>query len=738
MDRLNQVAELFAECLGCDEEAARTYTRRLLEEPVAQSPPGSSGGGSRPAAAGGPVTQDGAGGARRTAAGDSDVPDGHEMLAEVSRAPSPVGLARLLHDQVRPHGASAVLLAVIDRQGELRMSGVAGASAREADTRSRIPLRCVLPLARTAPEDQLLWIDDDSGDRILAWVSSRSGPSRSPGDRAGGRDSSSPAERLLCVVIAVWPAGPPLEPAVRERAEALTGSAGRRLCGLAGRGLPEEDLHAPWLAAVLDVIPIPAALLFPIRDAHGRVVEFHIDRCNGHATDLLGRPPEQINGGRLLEVLPGLSNAGIFDAYVKVLETGTPLHREPFPYEEPFRGVRYPAVLSVRAQRIGGGLLVSWQFHDEQARMAARIDDAERLVDLAWAEWNLVTGEITWSPRMYDIFDLDPALGPLPLDRLSRHVRENDTPVLTQAVETLCEQREPVTFEVRTRHADPPRHVRVTAELVRDSLGNLIAAHGVVQDVSAARRMEAALEASRREAERQRLRMAEELQLALLPRQHNRLPGLSMALRYQPAEDSARIGGDWFEAAPLPDGRVLIAIGDVSGHGLLAAAGMAQLRHALLGIAHTGADAARILDCLNLVAYHSHEETVMATVIVGHFHPRDRTLAWARGGHPPPVLVRAGQARELHNADGISLGVSLDPGYGLAAVRLQPGDRVILYTDGLVERRDDRRDERSALLLDAARQGALGGPEEHLQTLLSTLDTNPEDDTCVIVLHVRK
>ncbi|GGZ03895.1 PP2C family protein-serine/threonine phosphatase [Streptomyces poonensis] len=736
MDRLNRVAELFTECLGCDEEAARTYTRRLLEEPVAPSHPGSSGGGPQPAAAGRPVAQDGAGGGRRTAAGDG--PDGRESLAAVSRAPSPVGLARLLHDQVGPHGASAVLLAAIDRQGELRMSGVAGTSAREADTRSRIPLRCVLPLARTAPEDQLLWIDDDSGDRILAWVSSRSGPSSPYGGRADGRHGRSPGERLLCVVIVVWPAGPPLEQAVRQRTEELTGSAGRRLCGLADRGLPEENLRAPWLAAVLDVIPIPAALLFPVRDARGRVVAFNIDRCNGHATDLLGRTPGQITGGRLLEALPGLAHAGIFDAYVKVLETGRPLHRDPFSCEEPFRGVRYPAVLSVRAQRIGGGLLVSWQFHDEQARMAARIDDAERLVDLAWAEWNLITGEITWSRRMYDIFDLDPALGPLSLDRLSQHIGENDLPVLTRAVQTLCEQREPVTFEVRTRHADPPRHVRVTAELVRDSLGNLIAVHGVVQDVSAARRMEAALEASRCEAERHRLRMAEELQLALLPRQHNTLPGLSMALRYQPAEDSARIGGDWFEATPLPDGRVLIAIGDVSGHGLLAAAGMAQLRHALLGIAHTGADAARILDCLNLVACHSHEETVMATAIVGHFHPHDRTLAWARGGHPPPVLVRAGQARELHNADGISLGATLDPGYRLETVRLQPGDRVILYTDGLVERRDDRRDERSALLLDAARQGARGGPEEHLQTLLSTLDTNPEDDTCVIVLHVRK
>ncbi len=196
------------------------------------------------------------------------------------------------------------------------------------------------------------------------------------------------------------------------------------------------------------------------------------------------------------------------------------------------------------------------------------------------------------------------------------------------------------------------------------------------------------------------------------------------------------MGGDWFEATPLPDGRVLIAIGDVLGHGLQAAAGMAQLRNALLGIAYTGADAARVLECLNLVAFHGHDESLTATAAVGHFDPVRRTLSWARAGHPPPVLVRGGRATELVNDDGTTLGASLDPGYVCKTLPLAPGDRLILYTDGLVERRADRAGDREDLLLAAARRGAAGSPEEHLETLLSVLHTNPEDDTCVIVLHV--
>ncbi|GCD39874.1 transcription antitermination regulator [Streptomyces chrestomyceticus JCM 4735] len=660
---------------------------------------------------------------------------------DLATAPGPVELAQRLYERVKPSGATAVLLAVLDMEGVLRMTGAAGPAARADGDWSQVPLHRVLPLARKAATDHQVWLDDESGGRTLTWISARSDAPDTPCHPTGARESAigtgartaTGTNALVCVVR---PGSAPPSPAARARLEALTDCAGRRLRGLAALGLPDDGVRAAWLGAALDAVPVPAALLFPVRGPLGRVVEFTVDRCNAHATGLLGRTPEQITGSRLLDVFPGMLLSGIFDACVTVLETGEPLDLDPFPYEEPRRGVLHPALLSVRARRVGGGLLVSWQFHDEQARLTARIDDAERLADLGWAEWNLATGEATWSRRMYDIFGLAPGSGPLSLGALSGYVVEDDLPAVVRAVQSLSRNHGPVWFEVRTRAAGRLRHVSVNAELVRDSLGNPVALRGVVQDVSRVRRVEAALDASRREAERRQLRMAEELQLALLPRAHTALPGLRAAIRYQPAENCARVGGDWFEATPLPDGRVLIAIGDVLGHGLQAAAGMAQLRNALLGIAYTGADAAHVLECLNLVAFHGHDESLTATAAVGHFDPVRRTLSWARAGHPPPVLVRGGRATELVNDDGTTLGASLDPGYVCKTLSLTPGDRLILYTDGLVERRADRAGDREDLLLAAARRGAAGSPEEHLETLLSVLHTNPEDDTCVIVLHV--
>ncbi|MFC6063188.1 PP2C family protein-serine/threonine phosphatase [Streptomyces ochraceiscleroticus] len=714
-----RVEELLAKRLGCDEGQAHAYARGLL---------GPSGDVPRPDRPGSSDAPSREGTVRLGGVPPRDT-------AELAAARGPAELARRLYGHARPLGATAVLLAVLDMDGVLRMSGVAGASAATVTDWSQVPLRCVLPLARMAVEDQLLWLDDESGEHTLTWVSARSDAPEAP---SPVRPRCEPAAEhaVVCVVSVIWPGPVPVPAPGRARLEALTAAAGQRLGGLAALGLPDDDVRAAWLGAVIDAIPAPAALLFPVRGPLGRVMEFTIDRCNAHATALLGRTPEQVTGSRLLDAFPGMGLSGIFDAYVRVLETGVPLHREPFAYEEPFRGALRPAVLSVRAQRVGGGLLVSWCFHDEQARMRAQIDDAERLVHLGWAEWNLVTGDVTWSRRMYDVLGLNPAHGPLPLDTLPEYVAEDDLPAVVAAVRSLSEDGGPVRFEVRTRGSDPPRHVSVNAELVRDSRGRLVAIQGVVQDVSAVRRMEAELAASRREAEDRQLRMAEELQLALLPTVHPTLPGLRVAVRYQPAENCARVGGDWFETVPLPDGRVLIAIGDVSGHGLHAAAQMAQLRNALLGIAHTGADAAEILGCLNLLAFHGHEDSMTATAVVGHFDPDGRTLTWARAGHPQPVLVRGGEAAELDNEDGTTLGATLEPGYGLTTTVLHTGDRVVLYTDGLVERRADRAGDREDLLLAAARQGSDGTPEQHLETLLSVLHTDPEDDTCVIVLHV--
>jgi serine phosphatase RsbU (regulator of sigma subunit) len=226
-----------------------------------------------------------------------------------------------------------------------------------------------------------------------------------------------------------------------------------------------------------------------------------------------------------------------------------------------------------------------------------------------------------------------------------------------------------------------------------------------------------------------------ELQRAILPLHDEPfdLPGLRAMVRYLPASSATRVGGDWYITAELPDGRVLLAIGDVAGHGLAAAAGMARLRGALAGLSITGAPPQQLVGWLNDLVRHVDDEHT-ASVIAGYFDPASRMLTWAQAGHPPPVLIRGLWARPLPQPDGILLGAGRR-GYAAATVQLEPGDLLLLYSDGLVERRDRAIDEGLDILLQAVRQST--DPDLVIDTALAALgSTHAEDDTCLVALQV--
>jgi anti-sigma regulatory factor (Ser/Thr protein kinase) len=180
-------------------------------------------------------------------------------------------------------------------------------------------------------------------------------------------------------------------------------------------------------------------------------------------------------------------------------------------------------------------------------------------------------------------------------------------------------------------------------------------------------------------------RSAVALQRSLLPDRLPDLVGIDSAVRYLPAR--AEIGGDWYDVIELSAGHVGLAIGDVAGHGLRAAALMGQLRTGLRAYAlegHPPAEALRRLDRL----LHTISGRGMATAAYAVLDPATGVLRYASAGHPPPVLVRGGREATL-------LGISAAPPLGTLAfaayheveVTLGPGDTILLYTDGLVERR---------------------------------------------------
>jgi serine phosphatase RsbU (regulator of sigma subunit) len=226
-----------------------------------------------------------------------------------------------------------------------------------------------------------------------------------------------------------------------------------------------------------------------------------------------------------------------------------------------------------------------------------------------------------------------------------------------------------------------------------------------------------------------------ELQRAILPLHEGPfdLPGLRAVVRYLPASQDSRVGGDWYITAEMPGGHVLLAIGDVGGHGLAAAAGMARLRGALAGLAITGAPPERLVGWLNDLVHHVGPEHT-ASVVAGYFDPPTRVLTWAQAGHPPPVLVRGQQATALRSPVGILLGAARS-GYDAASLELRRGDLLLLYSDGLIERRHRSLDEGLAALTAAA--AGITDPEGMISAVLETLgSTDTEDDTCLVALCV--
>ncbi|MFC5889914.1 SpoIIE family protein phosphatase [Kitasatospora aburaviensis] len=187
------------------------------------------------------------------------------------------------------------------------------------------------------------------------------------------------------------------------------------------------------------------------------------------------------------------------------------------------------------------------------------------------------------------------------------------------------------------------------------------------------------------------------LQRHLLPRQPPRTPGLRVASRYQPASAAAEVGGDWFDAIPLGGHRTALVVGDVMGNGINAAATMGQLHTTTRALAQLGLEPAEVLRQLDRLTAQL-EETI-ATCVYALFDATTGRCSIALAGHLPPVLVHVGGTSELLRLPpGAPLGLG-DTDFHAVDAELRPGDRLVLYTDGLVERRDQSLDDRLEQLL---------------------------------------
>ncbi|GAB7181637.1 SpoIIE family protein phosphatase [Kitasatospora sp. Ki12] len=254
--------------------------------------------------------------------------------------------------------------------------------------------------------------------------------------------------------------------------------------------------------------------------------------------------------------------------------------------------------------------------------------------------------------------------------------------------------------------------------------GVLIFAAEVTDQVLAAARL--------REAERRQREAAVTLQRSLLPQKLDQPADLRVAATYQPGGAEAAVGGDWYDVIAIDGGRTALVIGDVMGRGLRAAAVMGQLRTAVRAYARLDLPPHEVMRLLDGLAMEI-DANQIATCTYAVWDPSRRTLTYASAGHLP-MLLRCPDGTILRSEE--QNGPPLGTGDGLHishTLRLLPGTTGVLYTDGLVERRDEDIDQGLDLLARTL-TGAIGAPEVICARLLRAMGVTSEHDDDVAVL----
>jgi PAS domain-containing protein len=698
---------------------------------------------------------------RQEPPGQAPEPEAHQVSlagAGVDTAASGSAVASaLLSEALAPLGATAVAIWTTEPDGGMTLIGEAGFGNHEASRWRRLH-----PDLRSLPQQvardglETWWpagppVDDD---RPL------------PGRWHDGAWAGLPlhdAGATLGAMAICWPepVGEFTTP-VRRQLVAVADVTAQALGIRLSQGELAAGTEAAGILALLDSLLDGCMFARAVRDPGGLVTDFRIDHVSDGFRDPVGRSAADLNGSHLLELYPGaVSAGGLFDRCLAVLATGEPqqlsgelITTQASPVDPVQRAVAdaapadaAPADVTIRIARLYDGVAIAWRGSHDTDRLAALLQHAQRLGRIGGWEENIRTGEVSWTEAAFALFGLPPG-EPLGVADLPAHVLAEDIPAVIGFREALLRGRMESAAAFRVVRADDGsvRQIRAYGEPVTDHTGTVIAIRGVYQDVSAEFHTRLAFAAAREQLADTEERAAVEhhlairLQEAITPRsaapdEPVEAAGLDVAARYRPSGEGSLVSGDWYDTVLLPSKKVLLVVGDIAGHGLDAVTGMVAVRNSLRGLAITGAGPATLLDWLNRAAAHF-ADGVLGTAICGLYDPADRALHWARAGHLPPILVREGRAGQLPLPEGLLLGADPDARYSEEVTTLRLGDTLLMFTDGLIERRDEPIDEALATLLQVASR-PVGDIGDYADFLLAEAASDTGDDACLVAVRIR-
>jgi serine phosphatase RsbU (regulator of sigma subunit) len=664
-------------------------------------------------------------------------------MATVERAKDGAELVAALADQFRGRfGVAAVAVWLLDADGTLELLGQDGLSGIESSRWRRLPPQFDCPEQRVVATGQDLWWPGGPppAERV---------PVAEPWGRAAARavlELRDRAGNQLGVLEAWWPAPwSDFDTGLRsDLSAALAGFADildfRLTYGPIGSTAP-----TPAVFTALGEVTGSAMVVRPLRDAASAITDFAVVHLSPGYADPAGRPVAELAGLTLLEAYPAsVADDGLFAIALRVLASGRAEHG-PGTVTAPLTGnADAVQVAGLRAVPFFAGVVFTWQPVREAERLADLLDHGQRLGRMGGWEEDLASGAVRWTESTFDLFGLDPRHAvPIPTASLHSFVIAADRAPVRRFRQALLQRREPAVTVFRiVRPGDTAvRQIRMFAE--PEVAGDeVVALRGAFQDVSAQYHAQVALAVTQDQLADSEQHAAEEeelalrLQRAIMPEDEPPVEatGVDVAVRYRPADVGRLVSGDWYDALPLPDKDLMLVVGDITGHGIDAVTGMIAARNALRGLAATGAGPAELLKNLNYASCHL-TEGIAGTVICGRYQPDTRVLRWARAGHLPPILVRGGAADLLPLPDGVMLGLDPNAEYEEATLELHPGDSLLMFTDGLIERRGDSISDALRELTVAA---VPAGPDAaaHADRVLSIALSDTGDDACLVVVRI--
>jgi PAS domain S-box-containing protein len=402
----------------------------------------------------------------------------------------------------------------------------------------------------------------------------------------------------------------------------------------------------------------------------------------------------------------------------------------------------YRWVLEVGTPRFAGGEFVGYVGTAADIHERKQMEDALRESEAGFRDLADTAPVMIWTTDerglitfvnagwlRYTGTTLEEELGP----SWSLGVHPDDAPAVISSWNEKLAAREPWELEYRLREKGGEYRWIVDRGAPRYEGGRFVGYVGTAIDIHERKTMEARL---RQVYEREHT-IAETLQRSLLPERLPTIEGLEVVPQYLPAGRGAAVGGDWYDALERADGRVVLVVGDVVGHGLRAAAMMGQLRNAFRAYGLAEASPAEVMARVNRLVISGGEEA-MATVLYLVLDRETGDVSFSSAGHPPPLVLSSDGATFLEGGRSVPVGAA-EPGiFRETSTVLPPGATLLLYTDGLVERRDAPLDERLNELAVAAVDG-----EQDLKSLSRSVlrrmlgNEDPIDDVALLVVRPR-